>query len=69
MTINLIDQYDAVEVNLTQLYNSIKNEMSSNGIADDNYNKLLEQRHVVKDLLYIVRHTLRDLAPELYPEF
>ena len=69
MTINLIDQYDAVEVNLTQLYDQIKNEMASNGINDDDYNKLLEQRHVVKDLLYIVRHTLRDLAPDLYPEF
>jgi hypothetical protein len=66
---NLIDQYDAVEVSLTQLYNQIKNEMASNGVADDDYNMLLDQRHVVKDLLYIVRHTLRDLAPELYPEF
>jgi flagellin-specific chaperone FliS len=65
----LVNQYDEVEVNLTQLYDYIKSEMASAGKSDDDYNKLLEQRHVVKDLLYIVRHTLRDLAPELYPEF
>jgi hypothetical protein len=69
MNDNLINQYDAIEVSLTQLYDFVKNEMAANDTDNADYEMLLEQRHVVKDLLYIVRHTLRDLAPDLYPEF
>jgi hypothetical protein len=70
MTINLIDQYDAVEVNLTQLYNFIKTELTSQHIMGNvEVETLLKQQEDVKGLLWNVRATLRDLAPELYPEF
>jgi hypothetical protein len=65
----LINQYDEVEVRLVQLYDYIKSEMASAGTSNADYEMLLEQRQTVKDLLWNVRATLRDLAPELYPEF
>jgi hypothetical protein len=67
----ILSKYDAIEHNLVELYALIGKEMGEcfhdqNG---EEYKTLVKQLLEVKGLLHIVRKTLRESAPELYPDF
>ena len=67
----ILNKYDAIEHNLVELYALIGKEMGEcfhdqNG---DEYKTLVNQLLEVKRLLNDVRFTLKQFAPELYPDF
>ena len=67
----LLAQFDMVETQLVEIYRSIKTEMRHH-LTDqdgDEYKTLYNQLVTVKGLLHTVRGTLRESAPELYPDF
>ncbi len=67
----ILSKYDAIEQNLVQLYALIGKEMGEcfHDQDGDEYKTLVNQLLEVKGLLSIVRNTLRESAPELYPDF
>jgi len=67
----LSTQFNLVEDQLVDIYRSIKSEMRHHLTDQDGkeYKALENQLITVKGLLHIVRDTLRESAPELYPDF
>ena len=71
MNSNLINHLDSLETLLVEEYNSLGEECTlafKNGTADQ-YDATQEQRSKVKTLLHQVREFLREMAPDLYPDF
>jgi hypothetical protein len=67
----ILSKYDAIEQNLVQLYALIGKEMGEcfHDQDGDEYKTLVNQLLEVKRLLNDVRFTLKQFAPELYPDF
>jgi hypothetical protein len=71
MNDQLLNQFDMVENQLVEIYRTIKSEMRYH-LTDqggDEYRALYDQLVIVKGLLHTVRNTLRESAPELYPDY
>jgi len=70
MNEQILNQLDLIETQLVEIYNSIGMEMGNHYLNQDGdeYKTLYEQKITVKGLLHTVRNTLREAAPELYPD-
>ena len=67
----LLAQFDLVEDQLVEISKTIKREMAEN-FRDKNIAEayaLYDQLVAVKGLIHGVRNTLREYAPELYPDY